>query len=366
MKQVNKKKYVSRLVAGASWCAVIVLWLSAASVFVNPLYFRFAAVAGLMFPFCLFGVVLMLLVSLAVKPRHAWIALFGLAGAFFSIRDYCPFNFAKAPPADAMKVLSFNTESWGCNRKGPDGKNAVAAYIARQRPDIACIQEANYGSPILDNDILPVLRPILPNWDTININANIIAVFTHYRIIKKEVISHGTANGSGAFTLVRRPGDTVVVVNCHLESMHLSNNERQQYHTMVRDPGESNVEGSSRMLVSKISNAARLRSVQATKTALYVRRHIKKPLILCGDFNDTPISFTHHRIVSTGLTDAYVSTGRGIGRSFNRDAIVVRIDNLMCSPHWRPYGAYVDQSFAGSDHYPIIGWFALKDAGRGK
>lgn len=137
--------------------------------------------------------------------------------------------------------------------------------------------------------------------------------------------------------------------------MHLSQDDRSQYHEMVVNPENSTPQASSRMLVSKISNASVVRSRQTVITAAYVERLLKagKSVILCGDFNDTPISYTRHRIASTGLTDAYVTTANGIGRSFNRDAIYVRIDNMFCSPDWKPYDCQVDASIKESDHYPI-------------
>ena len=76
-------------------------------------------------------------------------------------------------------------------------------------------------------------------------------------------------------------------------------------------------------------------------------------IIVCGDFNDSPVSYTHHRIASCGLTDAFVAAGNGLGRSFNRDAIVVRIDNILHSKHWKAYRCEVDDSNKDSDHYPI-------------
>ncbi len=360
MKLRPSKPFAQRLTVGAAVCAVVLLWLCAASVFVNPLYCRYLGVVGLAFPFFLAGVLVMTAVTLVVAPRRVWIPLVGLGLAFFSIRDYCPLNFPTDPPKGSIKVLSFNTESFGTGKKDSAGRNAICAYIVGQRPDIACLQEANILPEAFENDVLPLMRSVFPHYDTLNLSSNVLACFSRYRIVKKELICQGTTNGSGAFTLVRRPGDTILVVNCHLESMHLSNDDRQQYHTLVRDPERSDVEGSSRMLISKISNAAKIRSVQATKTANFIKRHAGKSIILCGDFNDTPISFTHHRIVSAGLTDAYVATGRGIGRSFNRDAIYVRIDNIMCSDDWKPYACHIDHSFKGSDHYPIVAYLKKK------
>ena len=53
----------------------------------------------------------------------------------------------------------------------------------------------------------------------------------------------------------------------------------------------------------------------------YLAQHKDKPVILCGDFNDTPISYTRHRVASLGLTDAFREAGQGFGFSFRRNAI---------------------------------------------
>ena len=162
-------------------------------------------------------------------------------------------------------------------------------------------------------------------------------------------------NGSAVFLLLMAPGDTLRVVNCHLESMHLTPDDRAKYHRMVRAPETSDVDGSSRLLVSKISRAAVERARQADLVARYVERHREAGLLVCGDFNDTPISYTRRRI-ARGLTDAFRASGRGIGRSFNRDAIYVRIDHILCSKDWKPYGCHVDRSAAASDHYPVVAY----------
>ena len=78
-------------------------------------------------------------------------------------------------------------------------------------------------------------------------------------------------------------------------------------------------------------------------------------IVAMGDFNDTPISYAHHKICSR-LTDCYRATANGIGRSFNRDAIYVRIDNIFCSSHFKPFAVRVDDTVPFSDHYPIIGY----------
>ena len=91
----------------------------------------------------------------------------------------------------------------------------------------------------------------------------------------------------------------------------------------------------------------------------FLNTHTNTPVILCGDFNDTPISYSR-REIARNLTDAYVETGFGPGFSYTSNGMRVRIDHIMCSHHWKPYAAKVLTYAKGSDHYPITAFFSLK------
>ena len=78
-------------------------------------------------------------------------------------------------------------------------------------------------------------------------------------------------------------------------------------------------------------------------------------VIVCGDFNDTPISYAH-KVFADALTDCYVSSGFGPGFSYHENRMFVRIDHMFCSDEWEPFGAKVDSKVKTSDHYPLICW----------
>lgn len=354
-----KEPFHKRAITGAAWFSVIVLWGCAGSVFVSPRHFRLLGVAGMAFPFLLAGVLLMLILTLLFVPRRSWIPLAGLAGCALSIRAYFPLNLRTHPPAGAMKVLSYNVQNFTGGGKFKTGISPVVGYVKKVRPDIFCFQEGGMWGRHFDTDVRAHLQSSLPYFDSLNVASNIVGCLSRYPIVGKEEICRHGSNGAVAFKLLLGAGDTLRVVNCHLESMHLSPADRRQYHELVKRPERNGMEGSSRLLVSKISHASVDRARQADSIAAYLHRNRGRSIILCGDFNDTPISYTRHRIAS-GLTDAYMATGNGLGRSFNRDAIIVRIDYMMCSDDWRPYGCTVDHSTLASDHYPIYAWFARR------
>lgn len=351
-----KQPFYKRLVGGAAWFATGALCLCAASTLVSPAHCRFLGVVGLGFPFFLAGVLFMLALTLLLSQRHAWIPLIGLVACFSPIRTYCPVNFPTSPPDGSLKVLTYNTQNFGSAQRDQEGRNRAAAYMASSGADIVCFQEGSTVPPsVFSDEVLPAVRDVLPYFDTVNIENNILGCFTRFPIVGKRILCRNQTNGAAVFCLLLAPGDTLRVVNCHLESMHLSLDDRQKYHHMVRSPEESDVDGSSRLLVSKISRAAVERARQADLVADYVESQQGKSLLLCGDFNDSPISYTRRRIARR-LTDAFKATGNGVGRSFNRDAIYVRIDYIMCSKDWKPYGCRVDRSATASDHYPVFAY----------
>lgn len=340
-----------------SWVAALMLGLSAVSVYINPNYFRFISILGLAFPFFVGGVLCALVACLLFARRKCWIPLGALLACFGSIRSYCPVNIPSAHPKDSYKIITYNTLGFASTASDTVKENGILDYVARENPDFFCFQEGTC-SPVklLGEKVLPTLHRNMPYSDTVKLADNTLGCTSKYPILKKEKLCQQGANGSAVFYLLLAPKDTLRLINCHLQSMGLSQDERTQYHDMVRKLNDNDAEKHSRLLISKISKASVLRADQADSVAAYIERNKGKNIIVCGDFNDTPISYAHQRIRRAGMTDAYAATANGIGRSFNRDAIYVRIDHLLCSGQWKPFSCRIDNSIASSDHYPLVGY----------
>ena len=86
-----------------------------------------------------------------------------------------------------------------------------------------------------------------------------------------------------------------------------------------------------------------------------IKQHIRQspyPVIICGDFNDTPISYAY-RTISKGLTDAFVNSGKGFGNTFVGPLPYFRIDFVLHDPIFKSFGFNTNSSITLSDHYPI-------------
>ena len=148
-------------------------------------------------------------------------------------------------------------------------------------------------------------------------------------------------------------GDTIIVINNHLETTHLSTEDRTRYREMLRGKLESDtLKEESLLLLGKLGKSTAIRAPQAEAVHQYIEAHRQYPIIVCGDFNDNPISYSR-RTIAQGLTDCFVETGRGVGLSYNQKGFFFRIDHIMCSDHFKPYNCSVDNKIDASDHYPI-------------
>ena len=154
--------------------------------------------------------------------------------------------------------------------------------------------------------------------------------------------------------------DTVLLINNHLESTALPQAMRQRFKTLVKGEldGDS-MKTESKALVAKLAESTARRAPQADSVAAFIERHQGTPIILCGDFNDSPISYVRHTIARQ-LIDCYADTGNGPGISYHYNGFWVRIDNMMCSTHFTPYRCTVDRSISASDHYPVYCWLKFK------
>ena len=344
-----------RIALGVNIASLALLWLCCAGQWISPAHFAPLALGGLAFPFALATTGFALLLTLLLAPRLVWLPVVGLLSCFGSLRTYYPLNFPSPAPRDCVGVLTYNVHGFFSY----NGNNAdIANYIAESGADIAVLQEAHISAAARAAGTLAPLERHYPHSDTLFVGSNVLMVASAYPIVGKRLLFRHGSNGAGLFLLKISERDTLWLVNAHLESMHLSNEELTAYSTMVHSLHEGRnlrlEEQSSLDIVRKIMAAGRERAAQADSLAAFLAENRGRNLMLCGDFNDAPVSYAH-RAVARYLDDAHTQAGRSIGRSYNRNAIFVRIDQMFYAPeYWKPYGCRVESRPDLSDHNPMM------------
>ena len=356
------KTFTLQMIAGANMTTVIVMLLVGYSDRLYPADHPLLSTAGMTFPIFLLINMAFLFFWLVFKWRMAWIPVVGYVFAYVPISIYFPVNSRQELPEDALKVISYNVCTYGGNYKYEDGFGPILDYLREEKADIVCIQEdvdswrrfvfKEYQKDYAYNDTM-----VIANNPT---SLNALGIHTRFPIVRRERINYSSvANGSAAWWL-QIDGDTVIVVNNHFESCHLTTDDRQQYRQILHGEisGDSARQGSKQLLV-KLAEANAKRCGQIDAVCRYVEEHRQYPVIVCGDFNDSPISYSRHAM-SKSLTDCFVETGKGIGLSYNQKAFSFRIDHFFCSEDMTPYNCEIDSRIDASDHYPLICWLKIR------
>jgi endonuclease/exonuclease/phosphatase family metal-dependent hydrolase len=142
--------------------------------------------------------------------------------------------------------------------------------------------------------------------------------------------------------------DTLRIYNIHLQSIKL---QQQDYELF----GEENAQAGSkkstfRLLFEKLTIAYPARAEQA----LRVVEHMESspyPVVVCGDFNDTPMSYVYNQFNKT-MIDSYRETSNGIGRTYVGKVPAGRIDYIFHTPNLKAQHFKI-QGKAQSDHLAV-------------
>ena len=160
-----------------------------------------------------------------------------------------------------------------------------------------------------------------------------------------------SSNGCSKYRILHE-GDTIVIYNCHLQSNGLNGEHKNAYEQMLTNPKQQIRSKDTKELVKKLRDSAAKRATQTDLIIADIEKETSPYIIVCGDFNDSPISYTCRRMKEQ-LDDAYTSSGNGPGISYNRNKLYYRIDHILHSSKFKAFRCMVDRSIKASDHYPI-------------
>lgn len=350
------KKFTLQMIGGANIATIVIMWLVGYSDRLDPTSHAMLSNAGLIFPVFLFINFAFLIFWIFFKPKGMVIAIAGFVLCYVPIRKFSPFNVGHHAPEGAIKVLSYNVWLFAGWEDGDNPSNPILEYIKEQDADIVCLQESatnEVGQQKVDS----ILNPIYAYRDTAKRGSgDCMSIYSKYPILEKEHIDYSSrGNLSAAFKLLI-DGEVVIVINNHLETTGLSVEEKGRFKNLIKgDLSGDTAKATSKLLVKKLAASTKRRAPQAEAVARYIAFHRGTPMIVCGDFNDGPISYVH-RTIANGLTDCYIATANGPGISYHHSGFFVRIDNILCTDEFTPYGCKVDSKIKTSDHYPIYCW----------
>ena len=351
--------------------ALLLFIASAFSACISPQMWLLPSFMGLLFPaFLFFNLAFLVVWIFALKWKAVLCNVVVFAIAWGSIRSYYPVNLAGSGQLseNTIKLMTYNVMGFAYHSHKKDDPNPIIEYINKEDPDVVCLQEyfINKKNPDMNE---AAIRNAFKNYpykkaiyfDKSDTYEYGVAVFSKFPITGAERIKYKSAfNGSGLFTLEIN-GKKVALINNHLESNRITQKDKQFYQSLRKGNIDSETLGSLKNnIVSRLKPAFLLRAQQTDSIAKTIKNQNSDYILVCGDLNDTPISYARHKIQGS-MTDAYVSHGTGAGISYNADYFWFRIDYIFHSSKIKTYDCYIDRSIKISDHYPVLCYFSLEE-----
>jgi len=364
----RKSSFLIHLLLYINLIFVLALLAAYAAGYISPARFWLPVLFGLAYPYLALVNFIFIIFWIVTRRIYFLIPLVALLIGWRDMKATVAFHRHHAADTSffSLKLLSYNLNnlSNSSHRFDINLMQQVTRYLNRESAGIITLQE--FYSNVRDfNDQLRSLseKLSLPYYHFDFYTPSETGNHTYALLLfsKYPIVSSGTLRGANtkAYAIycdvVTDRSDTIRIYDIHLASIHFKSddyafiNDRQHY------PGDhTNFRERVRRILLKIKKASQVRADQAKK----LRSHVDQcpyPVIISGDFNDVPTSYTYHKL-ARNFSDAFTEAGYGFGYTFTGLLLVpLQIDHILLSKSLRAYDMNIPK-VKFSDHYPVTTW----------
>lgn len=357
------KKWIQKILVLINFVFAAALILSYLSAHVSPSAFWPLAFFGLLYPILLLVNVIFILYWLYKWKKYLFISLIAVIVGYNHLDSILPNPFRKEIAAenrskDHLKILSYNVRAFNIYEwlNDPNTDKGIFNFIRSEHPDIICLQEfyssnTSQFSPKRFEELFGETP-----WNHIEYSLKKsnktglgIAIFSRYPIVKQGIINFNNTTNKSIFADIIYRKDTIRVINNHLQSVRLKANNYAFLDSLRIRYSEQNIR-ELHDLSSRLKTAFIKRSQQAKKVAAAIDSS-PHPVIVCGDFNDPPVSYAYNKIRGD-LKDAWMESGKSWGNTY-LGRLSFRIDYILYDEIFRSV-EFERVKTRLSDHYPIL------------
>jgi endonuclease/exonuclease/phosphatase family metal-dependent hydrolase len=336
------------------------LLVSYLAVSISPARFVFPAFFGLAYPYLAIMNILLALTWAIFRKYEALISIVIIAAGFTHIRNYIRIGNHNFNKENTFKVVSYNLRLFNYfESQNTNSEKKVLAFLKTQKSDILCLQEFYVnGDPVLkDSEVKKALGGgYYSHMKVIGSGKNRyygIATYSKFPIAGRGEIQHKGSSSMSIYTDIVIRTDTFRIFNNHLQSFRLKSIEKSFFEEMTT-PDEKEILDEVGSVSSSLKKGfiRRAGQAQALKAAIDTSPY---PVIVAGDFNDTPVSYAYMTI-RKGLNDSFVSSGTGAGFTYRGNYPPNRIDYILYDNALECMGFDILR-VKYSDHFPISTYF---------
>ena len=362
------KKLLHNTIMLINVCFIILLLLSYLSSHTSPSDIWILPFFGLAYPFLLVANMGFVIYWILKRKSLFLYSLITILLGWNHLSNTFQVRFSQKQPADpenTFTFLSYNVRLFNLYNWIDDSsvKENIYKFLLSEDPDVLCVQEyfLNKEDPYNNSrnfrrlhDQYTHIAYSSSNNKSFNFG---IATFSKYPIVNKGKIEFVNSSNISIYSDIVVNNDTVRVFNNHLQSVHFTQDNLNFLDSLGKHDNRRNISG-----IKDIGSRLKLAFIRRSRQVEIIVRHIQDsphPVIITGDFNDTPVSYTYRRLRRENLHDAFVLSGSGIGNTYVSNLPFFRIDYILHSKNLESF--YFDSPrIELSDHYPLKCEFSFK------
>ncbi len=335
------------------------LFMAYLAPFVHPTASSIVPLFGLAYPVTVIAFILLLLFQLFFNKWWA-LGMFTLllCGGSLHFRTLTLGGHHDPQGHKTFRVMSYNVRLFDVynpdSQKATESRKKIIEFIANEKPDVICFQEFYHQDPPTEFVTKDTIIPLLGIKDYQERYAHSragrrnfgIAIFTRFPIVEKGEVNFNLNKKSFNYAIysdIVFEKDTIRIYNVHLQSIRLEDADKEAF-------ADGSSESSYGSVLSKIQQAYPQRASQSETLMEHINQS-PHPVVVCGDFNDTPMSYAYSQF-NNSLIDAFRNCRFGIGKTYAGKIPAGRIDYIFHSESLQSTRFGI-QKKALSDHLAI-------------
>ncbi|MGL5957558.1 MAG: endonuclease/exonuclease/phosphatase family protein [Phocaeicola sp.] len=258
------------------------------------------------------------------------------------------YNRTKYANETTLSVVTYNVHSFGGEITGYSAKEFLE-IIKEKEVDVICFQEYAGNGDFTTKDIYELYSSYFPYSFIPENQSN--AIYSRYPIRQTQSLRFQETNNNATWVDLEVNRATVRVINVHMQTTNFDRMRSQVSKARVNIGYESK----DKIIASYLNEGVKENMLKRVSQAKMVQELVHAtdyPIILCGDFNDSPGSYVYETLRSS-LKDGFKTAGIGYAATYRRLYNLFRIDYLFHSSNMTGI-RYEVIPFEMSDHNPVF------------
>jgi endonuclease/exonuclease/phosphatase family metal-dependent hydrolase len=247
-------------------------------------------------------------------PSFILLLAFSVLGRLFAFG-----SSVETPTQETLAIATNNARAFKNDAWVAVKKEDVKRVIGQLGADVLMLQES--GADKGKHSYAPTILAAGPYFARLQPEGRAIA--TYAENLKTIAVAVKNYNGYTVADVNTSLG-TIRFINAHLQSNQISGLAGN----LGKDKNVQDGLDRAESMFRRYARSSRIRARQAEEILRFVEES-PHPVIVGGDFNDVPTSYTYQRVLSPRLRDAWTTAGFGLGTTFTGPLPGLRIDFLM-------------------------------------